>query len=63
MAMKKSKQKQNSTAKSTSKNNNASNAVKWFMLMGYNKENEDETGLLAFDNESTKHAYKIVHDT
>ena len=35
--------------------------VKWFALMGYNKDNEDETGLLAFDNESKK-PYKIVHD-
>lgn len=29
--------------------------------MGYNKDNEDETGMLAFDNESKK-SYKIVND-
>ena len=35
--------------------------TKWFALMGYNKANEDETGLLGFDIES-KNPYKIVHD-
>lgn len=35
--------------------------VKWFALMGFNKDNEDETGMLAFDNDSKK-PYKIVHD-
>lgn len=29
--------------------------------MGFNKDNEDETGMLAFDNESKK-PYKIVQD-
>lgn len=29
--------------------------------MGYNKDNEDETGMLAFDSESRK-PYKIVKD-
>jgi len=38
-----------------------SSDVKWFALMGYNKDNEDETGMLAFDNESKK-PYKIVND-
>ena len=37
------------------------NKTKWFALMGYNKANEDETGLLGFDIES-KNPYKIVHD-
>lgn len=36
--------------------------TKWFALMGYNKQNEDETGLLGFDLDS-KNPYKIVHDT
>ena len=35
--------------------------VSWFVLMGFNKDNEDETGMLAFDNESKK-PYKIVND-
>ena len=34
---------------------------KWYALMGYNKNNEDETGLLGFDIE-LKNPYKIVHD-
>lgn len=34
---------------------------KMFALMGYNKNNEDETGLLAFDD-SLKNPYKIVDD-
>lgn len=50
--------------KAAQKSSHESNGTcSWFMLMGYNKENEDETGLLAFDTESTKHTYKIVHDT
>ena len=36
-------------------------AVKWFALMGYNKDNEDETGMLGIDLEAKK-PYKIVHD-
>lgn len=35
--------------------------AKWFALMGYNKDNEDEVGLLGFD-ESSKNPYKIVKD-
>ena len=27
--------------------------IDWFMLMGYNKENQDETGFLAMDKAST----------
>ena len=35
--------------------------VKWFALMGYNKDNEDETGMLGLDFNAKK-LYKIVHD-
>ena len=44
-----------STAKKSSK-------IDWFMLMGYNKENKDETGFLAIDNQSKKNAYKCTKD-
>ena len=40
---------------------NIKKQTKMFALMGYNKNNEDETGLLAFDN-SLKNPYKIVDD-
>ena len=37
--------------------------IDWFMLMGYNKENQDETGFLAIDPASTgKHVYKKTKD-
>ena len=45
----------------TSSKNTAKKTNKWFVLMGYNKTNEDETGFLGFDIES-KNPYKIVHD-
>lgn len=37
------------------------NVEKWYALMGFNKNNEDETGLLGFDAQS-RNPYKIVHD-
>lgn len=55
--MKTASKKQTSLSSTTMRKNKN----KWFALMGYNKANEDETGLLGFDIES-KNPYKIVHD-
>ena len=38
---------------------NKNNTTKWFVLMGYNKNNEDNTGFLSF-NIDEKVPYKIV---
>ena len=38
----------------------------WYVLMGFNKENEDDVGFLAMNDARTdyrQNAYKIVHDT
>lgn len=35
--------------------------VKWFALMGFNVDNEDETGMLKLDD-SSKTLYSITHD-
>ena len=40
--------------------------VDWYVLMGFNKENDSETGFLAMNMGRTDYrqkAYKIVHDT
>lgn len=38
-------------------------ATKWYVLMGYNKDDEDNTGMLSIDAETNnRNIYKIVHD-
>lgn len=38
-------------------------ACKWYALMGYNVDDQDDTGLLALDRSLSAHSsYKITHD-